>query len=163
MIQSGTRRRCAALKAIIASVPGTTQAVAAQVTLDKILAANPGLDLPELPNLEPATSWRAAVHILVLALTKAGASFSPGELVRTIRLNRQDLHCSCAGVTRFVANMLITYGSSPAVRVVRVTSGATRSPAGLKVIVYAPTRDAGLAHDFEVEIPPPRQRMLAQA
>ncbi len=132
------------------------------------------------PDIANERTWQDAVSSLIEHDCRTDSCFSSGELARTLRIERPDFRFAVTEVGEFVKDLFhqgaIEYRDrhgrvTPAVQVPRRTTGASRTPAGTEVFVYAPTPVLGSAHDFEVEIPRPnftptaleRQRLAAAA
>ncbi|MFV8749004.1 hypothetical protein ACNOYE_00475 [Nannocystaceae bacterium ST9] len=122
--------------------------------------------VPEIlpPALAGERTWQDAVCTLVDHFTTHDQCFSSGELAAELRLQRPDFRFSVPEVGEFVKDLF--HGGAiewrdrhgrvtPAIQVPRRTTGASRTPAGTEVFVYAPTPIQGLAHAFEVDIPRP--------
>lgn len=116
------------------------------------------------PALASERTWQDAVCTLVDHHTTHDQCFSSGELAAELRLQRPDFRFAVTEVGEFVKDLFHSgavewrdrHGRiTAAIQVPRQTTGASRTPVGTEVFVYAPTPIQGLAHAFEVDIPRP--------
>lgn len=116
------------------------------------------------PALANERTWHDAVCTLVDHHTTHDQCFSSGELAAELRLQRPDFRFAVTEVGEFVKDLFHggtiewrdRHGrTTSAIQVPRRTTGASRTPVGTEVFVYAPTPIQGLAHAFEVDIPRP--------
>lgn len=124
------------------------------------------MTLPEA--LRDAQDWPQAVRAWVNYKVANVQPFSSGEIAKDLRAYRTDLRFSVVSLGEFLRDLFYGgempyYGDGTGeglypVQVPRITEGKGQMPAGILVFVYAPDADAGFAHDFEVNIPRPRQR-----
>lgn len=116
--------------------------------------------------IKNSTDWRNAAIEIITLRTQNDEAFSSGEIARDLRLHRPDLAFSVLSVGEFIRDMFYSmtfgYNSGPAYQVPRTATGKFRTPQGQSVFVYCPEPDAGMEHDFEVDVPrPPGQNALA--
>lgn len=100
-------------------------------------------------------NWRDATLALVAAYIDEEECFSSGEIARDLRLADSDLRFSVLGLGEFLRDLFWASGMGDYVQVNRIASGLHRTPAGQPVYVYAPDKEEGDDHDFEVEVPLP--------
>lgn len=115
--------------------------------------------------IKDSSDWRNAAINIINLRTQDEEPFSSGEIARDLRLHRPDFAFSVLSVGEFIRDMFYSmgfvYNAGPAYQVPRIASGKFRTPQGQAVFVYCPEPDAGMEHDFEVDIPkPPTQAAL---
>jgi hypothetical protein len=146
------QRRVDYLTAFARSVPGTAEATKSLAIVEQLRAKHPALNAPDLAC---AATWEDAVLMMIESYTRTDTCFTAAEIVCEIRLTRRDLIFGVRQLTRFVGEQVIEYDGEPAEAVGRTTKGSSRSGAGHAVTVWAPSVERGIAHDLEIEIPPP--------
>lgn len=110
--------------------------------------------------------WMGATNALISLMISNREPFSSGEIAAHMRTFRPDLRFSVTSNVgehireMFYAQTMPTYvnadGSvTPVEQVPRVTQGIGRTPPGVSVFVYAPSYQAGIDHEFEIDIPTP--------
>lgn len=115
--------------------------------------------------IENSPDWQDATCKIIDIFTQEGQPFSSGEVAKELRTHRPDFVFGHRGLGNFIQDLHWTQAikfkdaaDQPilAFQVPRVTKGVGRTPAGVEVFVYAPTKATGNSHDFEVDVPPPQ-------
>jgi hypothetical protein len=116
-----------------------------------------------MQTLSDVSTWRDAVFFIVDQKIKNNQCFSSGEVAKQIRDERPDIVFSVYDVGQRLRDLYysncIAFGGTQAYQVPRKTIGSGRTPAGVEVFVYAPSFEAAIEHDFEVDIPLPNRSL----
>lgn len=121
-------------------------------------------------NILSAPDWETAAREVIYDLIESGKCFSSGEVAAILRSTRPSLRFGVRGLGVFIraefgSGNLPDYpddgNGDPTypVQVSRYADGTGRTPKDQLVFVYAPTREAGEGHDFEIPIPAPPQQL----
>lgn len=109
------------------------------------------------------TDWKQTARDYIFDLIEAGSCFSSGEVAKYLRETSPETRFSVRALGEYVRDLFYTgqmpgspdgYGNTwPIIQVPRITTGISRTPAGMQVFVYGCDVQECLQHPFEVDIP----------